>query len=203
MIVFVPAALAAAIAFFVGAIPFGVLVSRAFYGTDIRQSGSGNIGAANALRTLGKRGALAVLVLDALKGLVPTLVASLLAGPLAGGCAAVAAVVGHCFSPFLGFKGGKGVATFLGAAVALWWPAGIVFALVWGIVVLACGYASAGSMLASIAMAPVLWVGASRIGLACGILCALVIVVRHRENVERLRNGTENRFRVLKAQKQQ
>ena len=200
---FVPAAIAAVVAFFVGAVPFGVLVSRAFYGTDIRQSGSGNIGAANALRTLGRRGALAVLVLDALKGLVPTVAASLLAGPLAGACAAVAAVVGHCFSPFLGFKGGKGVATFLGAAIALWWPAGIAFGLVWGVVVLLSGYASAGSMLASIAMAPVLWAGAGRAGLACGLLCALVIVVRHRDNLERLRNGTENRFRMMKAQKQQ
>ena len=75
--------IAAVVAFFVGSIPFGVLVSRAFYGIDIRRSGSGNIGAANALRTLGKRGAIAVLVLDALKGLVPTLAAGVLFGPVA------------------------------------------------------------------------------------------------------------------------
>ncbi len=194
---------AAVIAFFVGAIPFGVLVSRTFYGTDIRQSGSGNIGAANALRTLGKRGAVAVLALDALKGLLPTLIAALLAGPVPAACAATAAVLGHCFSPFLGFKGGKGVATFLGAAVGLWWPSGLAFALVWGVVVAACGYASVGSMLASLAMAPVLWFGVGATGLECGLVCTLVIVIRHRENLERLRTGTENRFRMMKAQKQQ
>ena len=194
---------AAIVAFFIGAIPFGVLVSRAFYGTDIRSSGSGNIGAANALRTLGKRGALAVLALDALKGLAPTIVTMLVAGPVPAACAGTAAVLGHCFSPFLSFKGGKGVATFLGAAVGLWWPAGLAFALVWGIVVAACGYASVGSMLASLAMAPVLWYGVGRTGLACGLVCTLVIVIRHRENLARLRRGTENRFSMLKAQKQQ
>src|ERR1700682_2969771 len=95
------------VAFFAGAIPFGVLVSRAFYGTDIRDSGSGNIGAANALRTLGKRGALAVLALDALKGFAPTLAAGALGGPVVAAAAALAAVVGHSYSPFLNFKGGK------------------------------------------------------------------------------------------------
>ncbi|HEX3549651.1 MAG TPA: glycerol-3-phosphate 1-O-acyltransferase PlsY [Candidatus Elarobacter sp.] len=193
-------------AFGIGAIPFGVLISRAFYNTDIRKSGSGNIGAANALRTLGKRGAIAVLVLDALKGLLPTLAIGLLFGPVLGplpaACAAIASVAGHCWSPFLGFKGGKGVATFLGAAVALWWPAGLAFAIVWGAVVLACGYASVGSMLASLAMAPVLWFGIGRTGLAAGLICSLLIVVRHRENLGRLRRGTENRFTLLKAERQ-
>lgn len=197
------AVIAACVAFAIGAIPFGVLVSRAFYHTDIRRSGSGNIGAANALRTLGKRGAIAVLALDALKGLLPTLFAGLLGGLVPAACAAFAAVAGHCWSPFLGFKGGKGVATFLGAAIALWWPSGIAFAIVWGAAVLACGYASVGSMLASLAMGPVLWFGIGPIGLADGLLCALVVIVRHRENLERLRRGTENRFSVLKAERQQ
>jgi glycerol-3-phosphate acyltransferase PlsY len=196
-------AVAVVVAFLVGAIPFGVLVSRAFYGTDIRRSGSGNIGAANALRTLGKRGAVAVLVLDALKGLLPVVATGLLAGEAAAACAAVASVVGHCFSPFLGFKGGKGVATFLGAAIGLWWPAGLAFGLVWVAVVVACGYASVGSMLASIAMAPVLWFGISSPGLISGLVCAAVIVLRHRDNLERLRRGTENRFTLLKAERQQ
>ena len=140
-------AFAVVVSFFVGAIPFGVLVSRAFYNTDIRSAGSGNIGAANALRTLGKRGAVAVLALDALKGFAPTLAALALGGPIPATLAAFASVVGHSYSPFLGFKGGKGVATYFGALFALWWPAGIAFALVWLAVVLACGFASAGSML--------------------------------------------------------
>jgi glycerol-3-phosphate acyltransferase PlsY len=193
---------AAAVAFAVGAIPFGVLVSRAFYGTDIRSSGSGNIGAANALRTLGKRGAIAVLVLDALKGFAPALAFGALGGPVPAAVAAVASVAGHCWSPFLGFKGGKGVATFLGAVIALWWPAGIAFAIVWIAAVLACGYASVGSMLASLAMAPVLWFGLGRTGLLAGLVSALLIVYRHRENLDRLRRGTENRLSLLKAGRQ-
>src|SRR6202035_5194442 len=140
---------AAVVAFFVGAIPFGVLVSRGFYDTDIRKSGSGNIGAANALRTLGKRGAVPVLVLDALKGFAPTLVAGLLGGPLPAALAAFASVAGHCWSPFLGFKGGKGVATFLGAVIALWWPAGLAFGIVWVAAVVACRDVPVGSLLAT------------------------------------------------------
>jgi acyl phosphate:glycerol-3-phosphate acyltransferase len=190
------------VAYFVGAIPFGVLVSRAFYGTDIRRSGSGNIGAANALRTLGKRGAAAVLALDALKGYAAVLAAAALGGPVPATCAALGAVIGHCWSPFLGFKGGKGVATLLGSVIALWWPSGIAFAIVWLAAVLACGYASVGSMLAAIAMAPVLWFGLGPLGLAYGLLGALVIVVRHSENLGRLRHGTENRLSLLKAPRQ-
>jgi acyl phosphate:glycerol-3-phosphate acyltransferase len=191
-----------AVSFLVGAIPFGVLVSRAFYGTDIRSSGSGNIGAANALRTLGRRGALAVLALDALKGLAPVLAAKALGGTTAGVAAALAAVVGHCWSPFLGFKGGKGVATLLGAAIGLWWPSGAAFGLVWIAAVIACGYASVGSMLAALAMAPVLWFGIGPIGFVYGLVSALIIVYRHRENLERLRRGTENRLSLLKAPRQ-
>lgn len=197
-----PAVLAFVVAFAVGAIPFGVIVSRAFYGTDIRRSGSGNIGAANALRTLGKRGAVTVLVLDALKGFAPALAAGLLGGTLPATAAALGAVIGHCWSPFLGFKGGKGVATFLGAAIALWWPSGIAFGIVWIAAVLAFGYASVGSVLASLAMAPVLWFGLGPVGCVSGLLCALVIVIRHSENLSRLRAGTENRFSLLKAPRQ-
>jgi acyl phosphate:glycerol-3-phosphate acyltransferase len=190
--------LSVVVAFAVGAIPFGVLVSRAFYGTDIRKSGSGNIGAANALRTLGRRGAVAVLALDALKGFAPTLAAGALGGPVPAALAAFASVVGHCWSPFLGFKGGKGVATFLGAVIALWWPAGIAFGIVWIAVMVACSYASVASMLASLAMAPVLWFGLGRIGLVYGLVAALVIVYRHRENLDRLAHGTENRLSLMK-----
>ncbi|HEV2737501.1 MAG TPA: glycerol-3-phosphate 1-O-acyltransferase PlsY [Candidatus Elarobacter sp.] len=187
------------VAFFVGAIPFGVLVSRAFYGTDIRKSGSGNIGAANALRTLGKRGAIAVLALDALKGFAPTLAAMALGGPVPAALAAVASVVGHCWSPFLGGKGGKGVATYFGALFALWWPAGLAFMLVWVAIVVACGFASVASMLASAVMGFVLWYGLGREGLVCGIVLAVFVIYRHRENLERLRHGTENRLSLLKA----
>lgn len=189
------------VSFFVGAIPFGVLVSRTFYGTDIRGAGSGNIGAANALRTLGKRGAIAVLALDALKGYAPALAAGALGGPLAATLAALAAVVGHCYSPFLGGKGGKGVATLLGTLIALWWPAAAAFALVWVAAVVAVGFSSVGSILATIAMAPMLWFGLGRTGLLYGIVSALLIVWKHRENLDRLRHGTENRLSLMKAKR--
>lgn len=194
-------AASAIVAFFVGAVPFGVLVSRAFYGSDIRSAGSGNIGAANALRTLGRRGAIAVLALDGLKGFAPALAAMALGGPLAAAVAAFAAIAGHCWSPFLGFKGGKGVATAFGALFALWWPAGIAFAIVWLAAVVATGFSSVGSMLASVAMAPVLWFGLGPIGFWYGVISAVLIIVRHRENLVRLRRGTENRLSLLKAKR--
>jgi acyl phosphate:glycerol-3-phosphate acyltransferase len=190
--------IAVVVAYAVGSIPFGVLVSRAFFGRDLRTAGSGNIGAANALRTLGKRGALAVLALDMLKGFAPTLAASALGGPVAGAATAFAAVIGHCYSPFLGFRGGKGVATHFGALFALWWPAGIAFALVWLAAVVGTGFSSVGSMLASVAMGPVLWFGIGPAGLAYGIISAIFIGVRHRENIDRLRRGTENRLSLMK-----
>jgi glycerol-3-phosphate acyltransferase PlsY len=192
-------ALAVVVAYLVGAIPFGVLVSRAFYGTDIRSAGSGNIGAANALRTLGRRGAVAVLALDTLKGFAPTLAAAALGGPVVAALAALAAVVGHCFSPFLGFRGGKGVATYFGALFALWWPAGIAFAAIWLAAVAATGFSSVGSMLAAVVMGAVLWLGLGWTGVVYGLVSALFIIVRHRENLERLRAGTENRLSLLKA----
>jgi glycerol-3-phosphate acyltransferase PlsY len=190
---------AVVVAYLVGAIPFGVLVSRAFYGTDIRRAGSGNIGAANALRTLGRRGAVAVLALDTLKGFAPTLAAGALGGPIVATLAGLAAIVGHCYSPFLGFRGGKGVATYFGALFALWWPAGIAFAAIWVAAVVATGYSSVGSMLGAVAMGAVLWLGLGWTGVVYGLVTALFIIVRHRENLERLRRGTENRLSLLKA----
>ena len=194
-------ALTVVVAYFVGAIPFGVLVSRAFYHTDLRAQGSGNIGAANALRTLGKRGAAAVLILDALKGYAPALAAGALGGTLPAALAAFAAVLGHCYSPFLGFKGGKGVATFFGTLFALWWPAAAGFAIVWLAAVTASGYSSVGSMLGALASAGVLWYGLGRIGLLYGLVSALLVIYKHRENIARLRAGTENRLSLLKARR--
>jgi len=198
-----PALLAATVvvAFFVGAIPFGVLVSRAFYHTDLRAQGSGNIGAANALRTLGKRGAAAVLVLDALKGYAPALAAGAVGGTLPAALAAFAAVLGHCYSPFLGGKGGKGVATFFGTLFALWWPAAAGFAIVWLAAVTASGYSSVGSMLGALSSAAVLWYGLGRVGLLYGLVSAALVIYKHRENIARLRAGTENRLSLLKARR--
>lgn len=179
-------------AFVVGGIPFGVLVSRAFYRRDIRTQGSGNIGAANALRTLGARGAVAVLVLDALKGTVAVLVGRALGGEGLAAAAALAAVGGHCFSPFLHWRGGKGVATSLGAIVALAWPAGIAFAIVWLATAALTRYASVASLLASTLAIPALWYAGGLSAGLYGVASTILIVVMHRGNLARLRDGTEN-----------
>lgn len=186
--------------FLVGSIPFGVLVSRVFYKRDIRDAGSGNIGAANALRTLGKGGAVAVLLLDMLKGFVPTSLAFDYFGPAGGWIAAavaLAAVLGHCFSPFLGFRGGKGVATSLGAICALAYPAAIAFAIVWVAVFIGCSFASLASMIASLAMPFALWFMIGEAGAAYGAASAVVIIVMHRQNLARLRSGTESRLSLF------
>jgi glycerol-3-phosphate acyltransferase PlsY len=194
------------LAFAAGSIPFGVLVGRIFYGTDLRKAGSGNIGAANALRTLGTAGALAVLALDALKGFVPAaavlaLGARSVAEPqlvsLIAGAAGFAALLGHCFSPWLHFHGGKGVATHLGVAFALAWPAGLVFMAVWAAVALWSGYSSAGSLVATLSSTVALWLVAGPSGLVYGACASLVIFWRHRENIARLRAGTENTLTFL------
>jgi glycerol-3-phosphate acyltransferase PlsY len=186
-------ALAVAGGFLVGSVPFGVIVSRAFYRRDIRASGSGNIGAANALRTLGKKGAAAVLILDALKGALPVIAVSAAGGStLTAALGGLAAVAGHCYSPFLGGRGGKGVATSYGVIWTLAWPAGIAFTLVWIATVIAVGYSSVASMLASIAMPFALWFMLGRDGMLYGIVSAIFIVYKHRENIARLRAGTEH-----------
>jgi len=178
--------------FFLGAIPFGIVVSKLFFKRDIRAEGSGNIGAANALRSLGKAGAIAVLVLDGLKGAIPVIAGRALDGPTLAVLAAMAAIAGHCFSPFLNFRGGKGVATNFGAVIALAWPAGGIFALVWLALVVTTGFSSAGSMLASLAMAPTLWFLIGPAGGIYGLISAILIVIMHRSNIARLRAGTES-----------
>jgi acyl phosphate:glycerol-3-phosphate acyltransferase len=190
---FVLGVLAVSGGFALGSVPFGVIIARAFYRCDIRAEGSGNIGAANALRTLGKKGAAGVLLLDALKGAIPVAVATLAGAPTSvAALGGAAAVVGHCYSPFLRGRGGKGVATSYGAIWALSWPAGVAFTLVWIASIIAVGYASVASMLASAVMPFALWFMLGRAGLIYGIASALLIVYKHRENLVRLRAGTEN-----------
>lgn len=190
------AALAFILSFLLGSIPFGLLISRLFYNTDIRKSGSGNIGAMNALRTLGKGGAVAVLLLDAAKGALPVLVTLSYSHTLAALCGA-AAIVGHCFSPWLGWKGGKGVATSLGVVFALAWPAGLACVGAYLLAVALTRYSSVGSIAAHV-VAPVAlyfftdtWAYA-----AYGVFALLLILWAHRENIARLRTGSENAIKL-------
>jgi glycerol-3-phosphate acyltransferase PlsY len=186
--------------FLAGSIPFGVLVGRAFFRVDLRASGSGNIGAANALRTLGKWPAFIVLVLDALKGGLPAAVGLGYGGaalPWLGPAAGAAAILGHVYSPWLRWRGGKGVATHLGVLIALAWPAAAVFGLVWLGAVAATNYSSVGSLAGTFASALVLWYVAGPWAGDYGAFASLLILYTHRENVARLRAGTENPLRKV------
>lgn len=194
----------AVIAFLVGSIPFGLLIGRIFYGTDIRSHGSGNIGAMNALRSLGKKGAVAVLLLDAFKGFAPVFVAAHWSGsqPITA-IVAAAAVVGHCYSPWLGWKGGKGVATAFGALFGLSWQGGLIALAAWLVGALLTQYSSVGSMLAILTAPFSLWFfTGSWTYVISGAFAALFIAFTHRENIGRLRAGTENRIQLRRTRKQ-
>lgn len=190
----------AAVAFLIGSIPFGYLIGRVFYRTDIRKSGSGNIGAMNALRTLGKGGAIAVLLLDAAKGFLPAFLSlAILHSDLLAVIAAIASVLGHCFSPWLGWKGGKGVATSFGAIFALSWQAGIVAVAAWIAGALATSYSSVGSMLGNVAAPFALFFFTRSVPMAVyGAFAAAFIVYTHRENIGRLRTGSESGIGFLR-----
>lgn len=190
------------ISFAVGSIPFGYLIGYFGYRKDIREHGSGNIGAMNALRSLGKTGAAAVLALDAAKGFAPAFFVLWHGyGDVAGSLAAASAVAGHCFSPWLRGRGGKGVATSFGAIFALNGYAGAIAVLGWIAGALATQYSSVGSFFGSL-LAPValyLFSYGSIAETLYGIFALALIAYTHRENVMRLREGTENPIRLSGA----
>jgi glycerol-3-phosphate acyltransferase PlsY len=196
-----PISIATVAAFAIGSIPFGYLIGRLFYRTDLRAEGSGNIGAMNALRTLGKTGGATVLVLDALKGFLPVYFATgyFRSSQLVEAIVAAAAVAGHCYSPWLRWRGGKGVATSFGAIFGLSWAAGVVAVGGWIAGALLTQYSSVGSMIGS-ALAPLaLWIfTGSPALLLYGIVAACFIVYTHRENIARLRAGTEGPIKLFK-----
>ncbi|GBR09101.1 glycerol-3-phosphate 1-O-acyltransferase PlsY [Gluconobacter frateurii] len=192
--------LIAAIAYGLGSIPFGLILTAATGGGDIRQIGSGNIGATNVLRTGRKGLAAATLLLDALKGALAVFLALRLGGDqpsLAMAVAAVAVVVGHCFPVWLGFRGGKGVATGLGTIWVLSWPVGVACCVVWLAVARLSRISSAGALSAFL-VAPILMVVTKGQGINAPIpvataLIALLIWVRHYSNIVRLLSGNEPR----------
>jgi glycerol-3-phosphate acyltransferase PlsY len=187
-------AAAALAGFLLGAIPFGLLLGFAAGKGDLRRVGSGNIGATNALRAGGPVLGLATLLLDAGKGFAAVWLGHSLAGPDGALLGGLAAFLGHLFSPFLGFRGGKGVATMLGVAVALAPHTGLAFAAVWIAAVALTRISSAGGLAASAAAPVAAWaLGEPWAALALAAMAALVWW-RHRANIERLRAGTEPRL---------
>lgn len=178
-----------------GAIPVGYVIAR-ILGVDIRGRGSGNIGATNVLRTAGWTPALLTLVGDVVKGYAATWIGSHAgADPGWAGAAAVLAVAGNCWPVFLGFRGGKGVATGLGAFLRITPWAIVPAAAVWLVLVASLRFVSLASICAVLGLPPaILALGYPPVLAASGLVIALIIVARHHENIRRLLAGTENRF---------
>ena len=186
--------LAALFGYLLGSIPFGVILTRMSGAPDIRSIGSGNIGATNVLRTGRKSLAAATLAGDMLKGTAAVLIAAAVWGRDASLAAALGAVLGHVFPVWLGFKGGKGVATYIGVLLGIAWPAVLVFAAVWGAIAAATRYSSLAALIAS-ALIPVFlwWRGDAQIAALFLALTALLWIM-HRANIARLIEGTESKI---------
>lgn len=193
--------LTAFIAYLIGSIPTGYLIVKAKTGQDIRTVGSGSTGATNVKRVLGKKWFFIVMILDAVKGALPVFLAKLFIAAgvslgIAPVIAAVAVIIGHSKSLFLEFKGGKSVASGVGTIIALNWLAGIIIAVVWGVITYFTKYVSVGSIIALLASpfimyflnAPIAYVAYCALG-------AIYIVYLHRENIKRLMQGNENKVR--------
>lgn len=195
--------------YLLGAVPFGLVLARVVRGVDLRTVGSGNIGATNAMRALGKPLGIVAFLLDFAKGAVPVLVCAPWIGPppaslfgpegpalLPEVLCGAAAVLGHCFPVYLRFRGGKGVATACGAIVALDWPVFVIAGLVWVVLAFTLRYVSLASLAMGVAFPVVAYVRqphAPAFVAGCAALAALIIV-RHRANVARLLRGTEPRM---------
>ena len=184
---------ALALGYLFGSIPFGLILTRVAGKGDLRKIGSGNIGATNVLRTGNRWLAVLTLILDCLKATAAILLAQLAFGPETGAFAASGALLGHLYPVWLGFRGGKGVATFLGILIALLWPAALVYAAVWIFLLLTLKISSLAGMTAAVT-APIVGLAlhSSYVPLFLGF--ALLILWKHRENILRLREGTEPRI---------
>ncbi|MBP9951325.1 MAG: glycerol-3-phosphate 1-O-acyltransferase PlsY [Cypionkella sp.] len=191
-------ALVAVLAYLLGSIPFGLVITRALGLGDLRKIGSGNIGATNVLRTGNKGAALATLLLDAGKGGVAVLIARMMLGEDAAQMAALTAFLGHLFPVWLGFKGGKGVATFLGTLLALAWPVGLAACATWAVTAAITRISSLSALVAA-ALAS-LWAFAFGQGRMIFLIMVLTLLVyiRHWANLQRLKAGTEPKIGAKK-----
>jgi glycerol-3-phosphate acyltransferase PlsY len=187
-------ALALVLGYCLGSIPFGLVLTRLFRAGDLRSIGSGNIGATNVLRTGHKGLAAGTLLFDALKATVAVVAAWWAFGPPSGVTAAGGAILGHMYPIWLKFRGGKGVATYLGGLIGLVWPAAIVFVLVWLAVAALTRYSSAAALAATL-VSPIALVaiGENGVALVFAALSAL-IWFRHSANIVRLLNGSESKI---------
>ena len=192
------------VAYLIGSINSSILISKAVMGKDIRESGSGNAGATNMLRTMGKKYAIITLVIDILKGVISLLLAKLAinfgAYEVSMYVAGVAAVVGHNFPVFFGFKGGKGVATSLGVILLLDWKIGLITLVIALAIMAISKYVSLGSVMAALVFVIiqiVVMIATDSFDitrLVCVVILGGLLIIRHRANIKRLLNGTENKL---------
>jgi glycerol-3-phosphate acyltransferase PlsY len=187
-------ALALAVGYLLGSIPFGLLLMRAAGGPDIRAIGSGNIGATNVLRT-GKKGlAAATLLCDALKGTAAVLLTAHFATPDAALVAGLGAFLGHLFPVWLKFKGGKGVAVYIGVLIGLYWPAALIFIAIWLAVAALSRYSSLAALVASALIPLALWGLGQPSTAALFLLLTALLWAMHRANIARLLAGSEGKI---------
>ncbi len=177
-----------------GSIPFGLILTKLAGTQDLRSIGSGNIGATNVLRTGNKGLAAATLLGDMLKGTVAVIVAGHFGGPDAAIAAGVGAFVGHLFPVWLKFKGGKGVATYIGILLGLFWPAAIAFCGIWIAVALIFRYSSLAALVASVVVPVMLFWSLHPVLAAVFALLTAALWIMHRANITRLMNGTEGKI---------
>ncbi|WP_310619513.1 glycerol-3-phosphate 1-O-acyltransferase PlsY [Flexibacterium corallicola] len=186
--------LALAFGYALGSIPFGLLITKVAGQGDIRSIGSGNIGTTNVLRTGKKSLAALTLLGDALKGTFAVVLTYAYVGIDMAVIAGFGAFIGHLFPVWLKFKGGKGVATYLGVLFGFYWPAGLVFIVLWALVAFLTKYSSLSALVTSLVIPLVLWaVGLPQIGQAMGLM-SIILWVKHHENISRLLKGTESKI---------
>jgi acyl phosphate:glycerol-3-phosphate acyltransferase len=180
--------------YLLGSIPFGLILTKLAGTADLRSIGSGNIGATNVLRTGRKGLAAATLICDMLKGTAAVLIAGFCAGPDAAMLAALGAFLGHLFPVWLNFRGGKGVAVYIGVLLGLFWPAAIVFCVLWLATAATTRYSSLSGLVAGF-VTPIFlwWFGHPALASLFAVLTLLLFYV-HRENIRRLQAGTEGRI---------
>jgi len=183
-----------AVGYLFGSIPFGLILTRLAGTQDLRSIGSGSIGATNVLRTGSKPLAVGTLLGDALKGTGAVVLMGYYAGPNAAMLAALGAFLGHLFPVWLKFKGGKGVATYIGVLIGLFWPAAIVFCVMWLAVAFATRYSSLAALVSAFITPLFLWWFGHPALASLMVVMTLLMFYAHRENIKRLQAGTENKI---------
>jgi glycerol-3-phosphate acyltransferase PlsY len=189
-------ALAAGFGYLLGSIPFGLLLTRAAGGGDIRAIGSGNIGATNVLRTGRKGLAAATLLFDMFKGTVAVLIAAHFAGHDAALAAGLGAFLGHLFPVWLKFKGGKGVATYIGLLIGLAWPGALIFIAIWLVAAALFRYSSLSALIASALTPLALWLLGRPDAAGLFLVLTILLWIMHRANIGRLLNGSEGKINL-------